>query len=45
MAPDSNIALSIVVPVFNEELIIEQLVSRLVDAAESNYRQIQRSYL
>src|ERR1700739_4642659 len=36
MAPDSsNIALSIVVPVFNEELIIEQLVERIVAAAET----------
>ncbi|MBS1687599.1 MAG: glycosyltransferase family 2 protein [Bacteroidetes bacterium] len=30
-----SIALSIVVPVFNEELIIEQLVSRMTAAAES----------
>jgi glycosyltransferase involved in cell wall biosynthesis len=30
-----NIALSIVVPVYNEELIIEQLVQRLMEAAES----------
>jgi len=35
MAPNNNIALSIVVPVFNEELIIEQLVERMVAAAES----------
>jgi glycosyltransferase involved in cell wall biosynthesis len=35
MAPDNNIILSIVVPVFNEELIIEQLVKRMVAAAES----------
>lgn len=33
MAPDNNIALSIVVPVFNEEPIIEKLVSRMVAAA------------
>ena len=31
----NNIALSIVVPVFNEEQIIVQLVSRVVSAAES----------
>jgi polyisoprenyl-phosphate glycosyltransferase len=31
----SNIDLSIVVPVFNEELIIEELVSRMVKAAEA----------
>lgn len=35
MASDNNIALSVVVPVFNEELIIDMLVSRLVSAAES----------
>ncbi len=31
----SNVALSIVVPVFNEELIIDELVRRMVAAAES----------
>ena len=35
MQPDSNILLSIVVPVFNEELIIEELVRRMLAAAES----------
>lgn len=34
MVPDNEIALSVVVPVFNEELIIGQLVDRLVAAAE-----------
>lgn len=34
MVPDNEIALSIVVPVFNEELIIGQLVGRLVAVAE-----------
>lgn len=35
MQPDPNIQLSIVVPVYNEELIIEELVRRMVAAAES----------
>jgi dolichol-phosphate mannosyltransferase len=35
MQPDSNIQLSIVVPVYNEEQIIEELVRRMVAAAES----------
>ncbi len=35
MEPKNKIALSIVVPVFNEELIIEQLVQRMVAAAET----------
>jgi polyisoprenyl-phosphate glycosyltransferase len=35
MPVDGSIALSIVVPVFNEELIIEELVRRMVAAAES----------
>jgi polyisoprenyl-phosphate glycosyltransferase len=34
MVPDNEIVLSIVVPVFNEELIIGQLVDRLVAVAE-----------
>lgn len=34
MQPDPNIQLSIVVPVYNEELIIEELVRRMVAAAE-----------
>jgi glycosyltransferase involved in cell wall biosynthesis len=34
MEPSNKIALSVVVPVFNEELIIDQLVQRLVAAAE-----------
>src|SRR4051812_22334934 len=35
MQSDSTILLSIVVPVYNEELIIEELVRRMVAAAES----------
>jgi len=35
MATDKKIELSIVVPVFNEEQIIEQLVKRMSDAAKS----------
>jgi dolichol-phosphate mannosyltransferase len=35
MVTKNNIALSIVVPVFNEEQIIEQLVARMSDAAKS----------
>ena len=35
MQPAASIALSIVVPVFNEELIIDDLVRRMVAAAES----------
>lgn len=35
MQPDPNIQLSIVVPVYNEELIIEELVRRMVEAGES----------
>lgn len=35
MQPDSAILLSIVVPVYNEELIIDELVRRMMAAAES----------
>lgn len=35
MTNNSKVALSIVVPVFNEEMIIEQLVKRMSDAAKS----------
>jgi len=35
MPSDSTILLSIVVPVYNEELIIDELVRRMVAAAES----------
>jgi dolichol-phosphate mannosyltransferase len=35
MQPDHAVLLSIVVPVYNEELIIEELVRRMVAAAES----------
>jgi glycosyltransferase involved in cell wall biosynthesis len=35
MQPQSSVSLSIVVPVYNEELIIPELVRRMVEAAES----------
>ena len=35
MQPDSAVLLSIVVPVYNEELIMDELVRRMLAAAES----------
>ena len=41
MLPNSPVLLSIVVPVYNEELIIEELVRRMVAAAESITQQYE----